>query len=140
MNTKLHYYFDMDGVLADFDGAPNAVSRFKDETGFFKGLKPFTGTIERVNRLLNTQSDNVYILTASPHEKADADKLAWIMQYLPRLSPSHFIAVRIGDNKGDYVRDKTAHNVLFDDYGVNVEQWRAHGDNFDAIQMEGQYL
>ena len=29
-------YFDMDGVLADFNAEPDGVARFRDEKGFFK--------------------------------------------------------------------------------------------------------
>lgn len=134
-NTKPVVYFDMDGVLADFDGAPRALDRFKTEKGFFQSLEPLRSGLNRAKSLID-RGFQVYILTASPNSRADYDKRRWLEKHLPTLKRSHFIAVRLGACKADYVRDKGAVNVLFDDYFPNLNAWRSRG--YIAFEFHGE--
>jgi 5'(3')-deoxyribonucleotidase len=119
------YYFDMDGVLADFDGQPNALGRFIKEVGFFLLLKP-TQVAEALQELLkdNQVRENVYILSSSPNQQADYDKLFWIYDHLPLLKHENIIFVRGGDKKKAYAE---ANAVLIDDYSENLLQWEEAG-------------
>ena len=74
---KTIYYFDMDGVLANFNAEPKAVSRFKTEKGFFYKLKPIKRNIELIYELIE-KGEKVRILSASPNKRADKDKRKWL--------------------------------------------------------------
>lgn len=129
---KVNVYVDMDGVIADFFGQTDAVARFRDEKGFFKNLKPLKQNVEAVKRAI-ADGWNIYILSASPNNRADGDKRAWLKEYLPNLKRGHIIICRNGDNKLDFM--KTADGILLDDYGKNRRQWTDGNQNNKAIKI-----
>lgn len=151
MNKRKHYkintiiYCDMDGVLADFNGATEALNRFKTEKGFFENLKPLEKNVKAIKRLL-ADGNMVCILSASPNEQADGDKIKWLKKYLPKLPKKNIIIMRLGESKANYARADG--NILFDDYGKNIREWvaadgigwkiRADGDIANALEtLEG---
>ena len=118
--TKPTYYVDMDGVLADFMAEPNAVERFAHERGFFARLKPLTKNLQAV-RNAYAHGETLFILSASPNEQADQDKLKWLSRYFPEFPADRVILMRNGQNKADFMR--TDSGVLLDDYGKNCLEW-----------------
>ena len=130
---KLCIYVDMDGVLADFDNEPNALERFKQENGFFFNLKPINKNVEYVNYLIKC-GFNVCVLSASPNEQADFDKLMWLNIHLPQLQNA--IIMRVGQNKADFVKTKGI-NILFDDYGKNCRDFESRG--YKACKVDSEH-
>lgn len=122
---ELNIYVDMDGVLANFNAEPNAVERFKNELGFFAKLKPIQSNVNFVKELIENNF-NVFILSASPNENADKDKITWLKKFLPHLQPQNIIIIRNGQNKADFVVTKE-NNILFDDYGKNCRDFKSRG-------------
>ena len=118
-------YCDSDGVLFDFEGQVRAIDRFDKEVGFFERLSPFNENILAI-KILIKKGANVHILSASPNEQADSDKLKAYARHLPELSREQIILCRLGEDKSKFVKD-IENSILFDDYSVNLIKWKANG-------------
>ena len=95
-------FLDMDGTLANFN-VENALQRFQVEKGFFANLKAYKG-IEKINELV--LQNNFYIISASPNNNADKDKMTWLEKYLPNLKKEHILFCRLGENKANFIENK----------------------------------
>lgn len=115
---KATLFIDMDGVLARFEQAENAMKRFESEKGFFATLEP----TQFAKKLKNVKMNNVKILTSSPNKQADNDKLEWIKKHLPQLQ-DNMVFVRSGQEKAKYAKG----NLLLDDYTDNLKHWVEQG-------------
>ena len=132
MKKDLFIYVDMDGVLADFNNEPNAIERFDNEVGFFYNLQPIVKNVNFVNALVKN-GYNVCILSASPNEQADFDKLVWLHTHMPQIK--NITIMRVGQNKADFVKTKGI-NVLFDDYGKNCRDFEKCGYSACKVDTE----
>ena len=124
--TKI--FLDLDGTLARFN-VRNALERFDKEVGFFANLLAYTG-IEEVNELALT--NQLFIISASPNEQADKDKIEWLQKYLPNIQEDNVTLCRLGQNKAQIIQDK--YNIvineecyLLDDYTKNLNEWESFG-------------
>ena len=127
MRKKHYIYCDMDGVLADFNGQSNALERFRTEKGFFASLFPIVENLNALKVLISRKNCKVRILTASPNEQADKDKITWLENFLPELEKRDIIICRVGQRKVNFM--KTKKGVLLDDYGRNLKEWNTHKGN-----------
>lgn len=117
--------FDMDGVLADFFHEPNYMERFESEKGFFKRLKPIGNNHKIIQRYIDLGFD-IYILSSSPNEQADKDKIKWLNKYIPNLTNDKIIFCRNGQDKADFVND-IQNSILIDDHTPNLIKWKVKG-------------
>ena len=121
-------FLDLDGTLARFN-VKNALERFDNEKGFFANLLAYKG-IEIVNEL--AKEDNLFIISASPNEQADKDKMIWLEKYLPNIKQENITICRIGENKAKVIESKynieiNEHCYLLDDYTKNLNEWESVG-------------
>lgn len=121
-------FLDLDGTLARFN-VRNALQRFDNEVGFFANLLAYKG-IEEVNQLALT--NQLYIISASPNEQADADKIDWLQRYLPNIKQENITLCRLGQNKAQMIQDKynitiDSNCLLLDDYTKNLTEWENFG-------------
>jgi len=122
--------FDMDGTLADFEGAGGLAKM--EQQGFFKNLKPYPKTIATLKRLYKA-GNQVYILSACiGTDYCESEKMEWIDRYLPFLPKENILLVPYGTVKAKafakaYKTKITRNDVLFDDYKVNLKEWLQAG-------------
>ena len=116
---KKVYYFDMDGVIANFHKEPynraNALSR-----EWIANLEPFMDNINLIKELLAT-GKSVYINSLAASEDAKQGKLDWLAKYLPELDRKHIIIIVGSGKKALYMKTKTG--TLVDDKLANCKQW-----------------
>ena len=120
-------FLDLDGTLAKFNSKKNALERFDKEKGFFATLKPFK-YIEIVNELALRQDIEIYIISATPNEQADSDKLIWINKYLNNIKQENICFCRLGKNKAKEIKEQLNIDInkdclLLDDYTNNLIDW-----------------
>lgn len=121
-------FLDMDGTIARFN-VRNALTRFDNEIGFFAKLLAYKG-ITQINEMAKT--GNVYIISASPNEQADRDKIKWLNQYLPALKIENVVLCRLGENKAEIIKSQLNIEIdnetyLLDDYTKNLTEWESAG-------------
>jgi 5'(3')-deoxyribonucleotidase len=121
-------FLDLDGTLVQFN-VERALERFDKEKGFFANLEAFKN-IEIVNEL--AKKGNLFIISASPNEQADKDKMKWIKKYLPNICLENITLCRIGENKANIIEKKYNIEInencyLLDDYSKNLFEWLKKG-------------
>ena len=124
----INLFLDLDGTLAKFNSKRNALKRFDNEKGFFANLKPYK-YIEFVNELATKENINVFIISATPNEQADQDKLIWIEKHLNNIKKENICFSRIGENKAKVIKNKLNITIdktclLLDDYTKNLIEWQ----------------
>lgn len=124
----IRLFLDLDGTLARFN-VRNALERFDNEVGFFANLLAYKG-IEVVNEL--AINDNLFIISASPNEQADNDKMIWLEKYLPNIKKDNITICRLGENKAQIIQNKYNFVIdnscyLLDDYTKNLTEWESFG-------------
>lgn len=121
-------FIDLDGTIAKFN-VRNALERFDNEVGFFANLGAYKG-VEEVNKL--ALSNQVFVISASPNEQADKDKMFWLEKFLPNIRKENITICRLGQNKAKVIEDKYSMTIneeclLLDDYTKNLNEWESFG-------------
>lgn len=144
---ELRIFFDMDGVLADFDRGvrelcgrePLDQSSCTDvETDalweavsgvphFYAKLLPIGGMPELVRALYNELGNRCRILTGIPKpkrhvENAGKDKEEWIRRFVSAEMQVHVV---FREEKKQYCTGPQ--DILVDDYDKNIAEWEAGG-------------
>ena len=139
-------YFDMDGVLADFNkgvrelchmdppphDAPKELDdemweRIRDVGHFYDRLDLMPGAKELFDKLREKYGDRVEILTGVPKEErgidtAEADKEKWVRRLLDEKMKFNPVARKNKQNdSGD------PGYILIDDLEKNIKEWEAMG-------------
>jgi len=126
------YYFDMDGVLADFHSnytnRAQALSR-----DYLASLAPFVENVKLVRNLI-AHGEKVYIMTKAANNDAKAGKIDWLAKYIPEITIEQFICIVGSGRKVDYIREA---GVLIDDDPKNIKQWVKGGFEGYLVETKG---
>lgn len=140
-------YVDLDGVMADFDGAFPAVfgldhrsladeemwGHINSHASFFRDLPPMAGAIEFFRSIEHL---NPVILTACPksnYAHVAAQKRAWVREHLSQTCL--VLPVMGGRHKPLFMHQPG--DILIDDWGKNCAAWTEAGGV--AIKHEGDW-
>ena len=141
-------YFDMDGVLADFDRgvrelcgmepAPQGAAwregmeepmwaKIKEVEHYYDKLELMPGAKKMFDTLYQKYGDKCEILTGIPKPKrgipdAGDDKIAWVRRL---LSEDIVVNIVLREEKPDYCTGKDC--ILIDDFDENIMSWEKIG-------------
>lgn len=135
-DQPIKWVSDMDDTLAHFNQQKNALERFATEKNFFNILKPtkMTKYIKLLVKHNELEPKDIFIVSASPNEQADKDKLQWIERHLPEIPKENIMFTRLGGNKAQHFIDRYhlskedfKYCMLIDDYTKNLIEWKNFG-------------
>ena len=122
------YYWDMDGVLADFHKAYATDRAVALKREAMANLEAFIENVATLNRLM-AQGHTCYILTQASNADGAQGKVDWLAKYVPMMDAEHTIIITKG-RKVDYIREA---GILVDDDPTNTKQWVKGG--YEAILL-----
>jgi len=123
------YYFDMDGVLANFHKAYATNKATAMSRKAMAELEPFAENVNTVRKLI-AAGVKVYILTKAANEAGKAGKIDWLAHYIPEITAEMFICIVGSGRKVDFIREA---GTLVDDDPKNTRPWIKAG--FEAITL-----
>ena len=130
---KQVFYWDMDGVLADFHTAYAQDRAIALKRGAMANLKPFVKNVELLNSMI-AQDITCYILTKAANADGAQGKVDWLKKYVPVMDADHIIII----NKGRKVDNIREAGVLIDDDMTNCKQWNKAGYTSIYLANKGQ--
>lgn len=130
------YYFDMDGVLANFHKA-YAVNKMVALNGkAMAELEPFVENVNLVKSLIKA-GERVYILTKAANEGAKNGKIEWLAKYIPEVKADKFICIVGHGKKVDYIKED---GILVDDDIKNTKPWEKAGYKAILLAEKGEKI
>lgn len=129
MNT---YYFDVDGVLADFHSNYVHVERERFITyDYIRNLKPFEANVKAV-KLLKAFHADIYIATRVANEDCAKARREWLAEYLPEIPADHIIIAVEVSLKPEML--PTATGYFVNDLEKECKKFAKHG--FTPVWVE----
>jgi len=139
-------FFDMDGVLADFEGTIE--HHFRDVLDSIphdkEGLRDYSNAqwdevvaqrmyakftplplTEFVKKLVSNPKykESIYLLTATGSKESENirdQKLEWVRKYIPQMNPDNVLTTKKSSEKAGY---SSPTSVLIDDRNASIDPW-----------------
>lgn len=128
------YYFDMDGVLANFHKAYATDKGTALSRKAMASLEAFAENVRLVRNLI-ARGSLVYILTKAANDEGRQGKIDWLARYIPELSLDNFICIVGSGRKVDYIHEA---GILVDDDPKNIRQWEKAGFTGYLVKEKGE--
>jgi len=138
-------YFDMDGVLVDFDSAlakqpKEVLDKYKEHPdnipGLFAEMDPIPGGLEAAHKLANKY--DCYILSTAPWHNPSAwgDKVAWITERAEDIFRKKVILTHhkgfLNDGISFLIDDRDKHGA--DEFGErHIQLWSDKFPDWDSV-------
>ena len=132
---KSVFYWDMDGVLADYHGYVKGNWSMALRRDTFQNLPAFQHNVDLLNTLL-AKGITCYILTKAANEDAMQGKRDWLKVNVPMMDDEHFICITKG-RKVDHMKEE---GILIDDDATNCKQWTKAGYTAIYLETKGQEI
>ena len=97
------YYWDMDGVLANFHKAYATDKAVALKRNAMANLEPFAENVETLRSLI-AAGHTCYILTKAANADGAQGKIEWLAKYIPEMDEAHIIIITKG-RKVDNIRE-----------------------------------
>lgn len=130
---KKAYYFDMDGVLANFHKAYKEDKMVALKREAMATLEPFEANVALVRNMM-AHGEMVYILTKAANDEAKAGKMEWLAKFIPEMDEAHFICIVGHGKKVDFIRED---GILIDDDMKNLRPWAKAGHEVYFVEEKG---
>ena len=130
------YYFDMDGVLANFHKAYALNKATAMSRSAMANLEPFAENVALVRKMI-ADGIKVYILTKAANENGKAGKVEWLAKYIPEITAENFICIVGHGKKVDYIREA---GTLVDDDPKNTRPWIKAGYTAITLEVKGEII
>lgn len=141
--NKRRIFFDMDGVLVDFNSGVEKLSeetksqykgRIDEVPGIFSLMEPIPGAIEAVHLLAKRY--DVFILSTSPwnNPTAASDKIEWVKKYMNDVFHKRIILTHHKELcQGDYLIDDKGKNGTSEFCGEWIHLGSKEFPDMDAV-------
>lgn len=127
------YYWDMDGVLANFHKAYATNKAVALSRKAMADLEPFAENVATVRALI-AAGNTCYILTKAANTEGAQGKVEWLARYIPEMDEAHTIIITKG-RKVDFIREA---GILVDDDPTNTRQWVRGGYEAITLTVKGE--
>lgn len=133
---KTAFYFDMDGVIANFHKDFDYRKRTQQALNrtWIANLDPFMDNINIMKELIANE-EKVYILTKAANEAAKLGKIDFLKKHIPEFDLNCFICIVGSGKKIDYIKED---GILVDDDKKNLRQWEKAGQPVYFVEVKGQ--
>ncbi len=86
-NKLINIYFDMDGVIVDYDLINHSLTKNNKDT--FLNKRPIYTTIEILTNLKNKENIKIHILSVTRYKNQIDGKIKWLEKYLPFINTNN---------------------------------------------------
>jgi 5'(3')-deoxyribonucleotidase len=127
------YYWDMDGVLANFHKAYATDKAVALKREAMANLEPFAANVATLRALI-AAGNTCYILTKAANADGAQGKVEWLAKFVPEMDEAHTIIITKG-RKVDNIRED---GILVDDDPTNTRQWEKAGHTAILLTAKGE--
>jgi len=140
MTARFRIFFDMDGVLVDFERYMRKHDLTGDEAkklpGAYLEMEPIAGALEGIRKVMSIAGQyggEVWLATKPPTgiPWAYADKVSWVLEHLPELKRRIIITHDKGllGGEGDYLIDDRPHRANCEEFRGTLVHFGVRDDD-----------